>query len=255
MNATLSSFDLPVLVFSPKGDTILILQSVAKSTLWPPLPVQASSFVRLLGPLKAMKESCASVSAPSNDVENSFANSFVVFQPSGPTVPLASKTTETSTWLLHTRGLAISCSQGPLLHFLNWRRFPDLLLGHLPMPTAGNLTNLNLFMLPVPHALEHLLHRVHRPSLQSRSQACMLHAWVTVVSPQGSPSYLGWTVILRVFSCTPPPQRAEQPLQPLHSPKEQSTGQGCSLQLCVIVSGGHAMPPPVGAVMTCRLRT
>mmetsp|Transcript_36489 Transcript_36489/g.113753 ORF Transcript_36489/g.113753 Transcript_36489/m.113753 type:complete len:201 (+) Transcript_36489:1166-1768(+) len=51
---------------------------------------------------------------------------------------------------------------------------------------------------------------------------------------------------------TPPPHSAEQALQPLHPESWQSTGQGCSWQLCICLRGGHLLPPPAAGRMTGR---
>merc|ERR1719313_1276106 len=108
---------------------------------------------------------------------------------------------------------------------------------------------------PPSHSLEQGPQAVQSASSQSRSQDCMLHGSVSVVSPQRTPPCWGVRVTLRVRSFTPPPQSALQVLHPLHISISQSMGQGKSLHVRSMVRGGQAAPPYAGWMLTLRLRS
>mmetsp|Transcript_36488 Transcript_36488/g.113747 ORF Transcript_36488/g.113747 Transcript_36488/m.113747 type:complete len:348 (+) Transcript_36488:645-1688(+) len=199
-----------------------------------------------------MTETWASVCGPSNACTNFLANALVALHPDEPTLPLPSSSSTTSIFVLHSSGLTGSRMQACSLQGSLMSLAASLLRGHLPRPTAGVATALRFVLLPASHCLEQMDHSVHGAKSQSLSQACMLQETVSEVSPQGLPSYRGCTRTFRARSMTPPPHSAEQALQPLHSSSLQSTGQGCSWQLCICFRGGHALPPPVAGMMTER---
>mmetsp|Transcript_25237 Transcript_25237/g.79599 ORF Transcript_25237/g.79599 Transcript_25237/m.79599 type:complete len:568 (-) Transcript_25237:953-2656(-) len=217
------------------------------------LPVQALKSPKDFGPLKRITATWASMSSPSKDSTNFSANSLVISQPSVSRLPLPSKRSTKSTLDMHLRAWVGCLGQGCTLHGLRWSRSRLSAAWHLPRPVAGSSTCLCLASFPVLHSLEQEDHPDQSPSTQSLSQACMPHGMTSVMAPQGSPSYLAWTLTMRVRSLTPPPHSAEHALKPLHADSSQSTGQVCSLQERSIVSGGQATPPPLAGTTTPRL--
>mmetsp|Transcript_20265 Transcript_20265/g.55231 ORF Transcript_20265/g.55231 Transcript_20265/m.55231 type:complete len:367 (-) Transcript_20265:1089-2189(-) len=200
-----------------------------------------------------MRETWASAPWPSKAFRNIAANFFVASQPEEPTLPLPSSASTRSSFVEHISGMLLSLMQGCSLHFLRSSRSGLSTAGHSPRPTAACLTVRRRVLVPESQALEHSDHGVHFTSPQSLSHACMLQGMASEVSPQGSPSYLGCTLISRERWLTPPPQPAEHALKPLHCDILQLIGQGCSLHVCTCFVGGHCAPPPLGGVMIARV--
>merc|ERR1719387_978115 len=125
--------------------------------------------------------------------------------------------------------------------------------GQEPWPWAGSEMRRTRSFNPPSHSLEQAPQAVQSASSQSRSHDCMLHGSVSVVSPQRAPPCSGVRITLRVRSFTPPPQSALQVLHPLQVSTSQSTGQGKSLHVRSMVSGGQAAPPYAGWILTLRL--
>mmetsp|Transcript_12485 Transcript_12485/g.34298 ORF Transcript_12485/g.34298 Transcript_12485/m.34298 type:complete len:278 (+) Transcript_12485:632-1465(+) len=200
-----------------------------------------------------MMATCASAPAPSNPFRNIVANLMVASHPDLPTLPLPSTTNTKSTFVEHISGKLLSLMQACSLHFLRSSRSALSTSGHSPRPTAACLTVRCRVLVPESQALEQSDHFDHFDNTQSLSHACMLQGTASEVSPHGSPSYRGCTVISLERWLTPPPQPAEQALNSLHCDILQLIGQGSSLHCCICFVGGHFAPPPLGGVIIARV--
>mmetsp|Transcript_4977 Transcript_4977/g.8087 ORF Transcript_4977/g.8087 Transcript_4977/m.8087 type:complete len:222 (-) Transcript_4977:199-864(-) len=215
----------------------------SRDTFAPLFPVHFDTPLQVRGPLKRITAMLAFPLA-SKDPMKDFAAVISASQPSFPRLPLPSISKMISREALHAKGLAISGVEHLcILHCLYCNLFSDHSSAHSPAPSDSFVMNFNRFRVPPSQSFEQPDHFVQSDSSQSFSHAAMLQALLSEVFPHGLPPYFMATFTSRKRCVTPPPHWALHLLHPLHSFKEQSTGQGALLQLRMAAKGKHFEPP------------
>lgn len=107
------------------------------------------------------------------------------------------------------------------------------LSGHSSPPCFGEtMTTILRCCDPPPQDREQADHGFHS-KVQWMGQGCVLQFCDSVRSGHAAPPFVTAVVIERVLVMIPPPQGAEQEVNPVHGDTVQSTGQACTLHSAV----------------------
>mmetsp|Transcript_95713 Transcript_95713/g.249329 ORF Transcript_95713/g.249329 Transcript_95713/m.249329 type:complete len:313 (-) Transcript_95713:1351-2289(-) len=177
------------------------------------------------------------------------AKVLIAAKPSSPSDPLPSIASTMSS----SPTQVSSPTHGSVLHGILSSRAASSSLGHTPLPIAGTATSRVRRRNPELHAMSQGDQPDHSPSVQSLSQAPVLHTCVSWRVLHAWPSYLGFCSNCRTRDCTPPPQSEVHFDHADHSDTLQSMGHLFRLHGCVTRSAGQGAPYSLFLVMTSRV--